>query len=132
MSRPNNYFCVTYLFEQLKKFTKLLLFSIEMAPSEKIIALNSMNFIEKLNLSDLDKKSDSVSEEKKKISEQMNKFNGKCESFSTAAEKIAKIVWGKDNRNYLEWRDKKNNLGNVHFLRISMRPRNREPYPGDP
>ena len=62
----------------------------------------------------------------------MKKFNGKCESFSTAAEKIAKIVWGKDNRNYLEWRDKKNNLGNVHFLRISMRPRMREPYPGDP
>ena len=62
----------------------------------------------------------------------MKKFNGKCESFSTAAEKIAKIVWGKDNRNYLEWRDKKNNLGNVHFLRISMRSRMREPYPGDP
>ena len=84
----------------------------------------------------MDKKSDqnssSVSEEKKKISEQMKKFNGKCESFSTAAEKIAKIVWGKDNRNYLEWRDKKNNLGNVHFLRISMRSRMREPYPGDP
>jgi len=87
-------------------------------------------------ISDLDKKSDqnssSVSEEKKKISEQMKKFNGKCESFSTAAEKIAKIVWGKENRNYLEWRDKKNNLGNVHFLRISMRSRMREPYPGDP
>ena len=34
----------------------------------------------------------------------------KCESFSTAAEKISMTVWGKDNGKYLEWKKKKTEL----------------------
>ena len=46
----------------------------------------------------------------KKISEHQKKFRVKCESFSTAAEKIAMTVWGKDNGKYLEWKKKKTEL----------------------
>ena len=46
-------------------------------------------------------------EEKKKMEEYLRIFKNKCESFSTAAEKIAKIVWGKDNIQYLQWKERK-------------------------
>ena len=49
-------------------------------------------------------------EEKKKMEEYLRIFKNKCESFSTAAEKIAKIVLGKDNIKYLQWKEKKVNL----------------------
>ena len=37
-------------------------------------------------------------------------FRNKCEAFSTAAEKIAKTVWGKENIKYLQWKEKKFNF----------------------
>ena len=47
------------------------------------------------------------SEEKTKMEENLRIFRNKCEAFSTAAEKIAKIVWGKNNIQYLQWKERK-------------------------
>jgi len=72
--------------------------------------LCSQRKIENLEIiSDL-KLSEPTSDEIQKISEHQKKFRVKCESFSTAAEKIAMTVWGKDNGKYLERKKKKTEL----------------------
>jgi len=49
-------------------------------------------------------------EEKSKMEEYLRIFRNKCEMFTTAAEKIAKIVLGIDNIKYLIWKEKKTDL----------------------
>ena len=47
-----------------------------------------------------------IADQKQKLEE----FKTICDNFSQIGEDLALIVWGKDNNQYLEWRQKRHNF----------------------